>query len=136
MLLNFRLSSTTVPGHPVRSTQEQQTQADHAGQEVAICDGHAARHVSIELALLEGHPEMKIFGYDHNKDHVLAWADALYSHAAASKFMSGIAFHWYAGGGFDAMERIHEQHPDTIKEDVEAGQEHEKNNVEKKKQKK
>ena len=70
------------------------------------------------LALLEGHPEMKIFGYDHNKDHVLAWADALYSHAAASKFMSGIAFHWYAGGGFDAIERIHEQHPDTIKEEI------------------
>merc|ERR1712113_973815 len=47
-------------------------------------------------AMQAAHPEVLIFGYDHNKDHIEKWADVLYSNGAAKPYMHGIAFHWYA----------------------------------------
>eukprot|EP00521_Asterionellopsis_glacialis_P006997 CAMPEP_0195281262 /NCGR_PEP_ID=MMETSP0707-20130614/645_1 /TAXON_ID=33640 /ORGANISM="Asterionellopsis glacialis, Strain CCMP134" /LENGTH=851 /DNA_ID=CAMNT_0040340133 /DNA_START=33 /DNA_END=2588 /DNA_ORIENTATION=- len=49
--------------------------------------------------LRELHPDVKIFMFDHNKDHAPAWANYLLkSENPASKFIDGTGIHWYAGG--------------------------------------
>ena len=47
--------------------------------------------------LREEQPGVKIIGFDHNKDHVYAWAKALYADKEAAEFFDGIAVHWYGG---------------------------------------
>jgi glucosylceramidase len=45
------------------------------------------------------HPDVNIFMFDHNKDHVIAWAKTLLNNShPSSKFIKGTAYHWYAGG--------------------------------------
>jgi glucosylceramidase len=56
-------------------------------------------------------PELLIFAYDHNKDHLLHWARVIYSHPAAAKYADGIAFHWYSGDGFEAVQQVFEEFP-------------------------
>ena len=52
--------------------------------------------------LRSDHPDVKIFGFDHNKDHIKDWADVLLAEDSASKdFIDGIAYHWYSGACFD-----------------------------------
>ena len=42
---------------------------------------------------------MKIFMFDHNKDHVNTWAGALLNLTTeSSQYIQGTAYHWYAGG--------------------------------------
>ncbi|KAJ1455406.1 O-glycosyl hydrolase family 30-domain-containing protein [Pelagophyceae sp. CCMP2097] len=44
------------------------------------------------------HKGMKIFAFDHNRDHVVDWARTLYDRPVdAAKYLDGVAFHWYAG---------------------------------------
>merc|ERR1712070_757274 len=61
--------------------------------------------------LKAAHPEVKIFAHDHNKDHMVTWADAMYNHPNASKYVSGIAFHWYSGDEFDHVGQVHKKYP-------------------------
>ena len=66
-------------------------------------------------ALEEAHPDVKILGYDHNKDHIEEWADALLSpDSASAKYMDGIAFHWYSGSCFDNVANVAESYPDAL----------------------
>uniref|UniRef100_A0A7S0FHM6 Glucosylceramidase n=1 Tax=Pyrodinium bahamense TaxID=73915 RepID=A0A7S0FHM6_9DINO len=60
------------------------------------------------------HPDVLIFVYDHNKNHVVRWADVIAAHPTASQHMDGVAFHWYTGDGFDAVRQVHERHPDKL----------------------
>ena len=39
-----------------------------------------------------------LFVFDHNRDHLVAWGDTVYGDKDASKYVDGLAFHWYAGG--------------------------------------
>ena len=49
--------------------------------------------------LRRDHPAVKIFMFDHNKDHVITWADTLLDESSpAAEYISGTAYHWYAGG--------------------------------------
>ena len=49
--------------------------------------------------LREALPGVKILGFDHNKDHVHAWAQELWREGSpSSAFVDGVAYHWYAGG--------------------------------------
>lgn len=49
--------------------------------------------------LEKDHPNIKILGFDHNKDHIVTWVDALQDATSPSKkYISGTAYHWYAGG--------------------------------------
>ncbi len=51
---------------------------------------------SLGPAMAALNPPVKILGYDHNKGTDLAtWATGLYGNAAAKKYLSGIATHWY-----------------------------------------
>jgi len=52
--------------------------------------------------LKKDHPELEILGFDHNKDHVFTWAQALYNDPDVAQYLSGLAFHWY-GGGMDRL---------------------------------
>lgn len=56
-----------------------------------------ANHLGPTLA--ESHPNIKILMFDHNKDHMVKWAQLLLSSDhPASKYIAGTAYHWYAGG--------------------------------------
>lgn len=45
------------------------------------------------------HPAIKLLIFDHNKDHMVHWAtELLHPTNPASTYISGIAYHWYAGG--------------------------------------
>jgi glucosylceramidase len=61
--------------------------------------------------LKAAHPEVLIFPFDHNKDHVHLWADTMYSHPSASQYIAGIAFHWYSGDEFDHVAQVHQKYP-------------------------
>ena len=44
--------------------------------------------------LRRDHPDTRILGFDHNKDHAPKWAE----HLLPSDNVDGIGYHWYAGG--------------------------------------
>ena len=49
--------------------------------------------------LSETHPDVKLFIFDHNKDHGLVWMlNLLDPNNPAAKFIDGTGIHWYAGG--------------------------------------
>eukprot|EP01062_Namystynia_karyoxenos_P016862 TRINITY_DN16214_c0_g1_i2.p1 TRINITY_DN16214_c0_g1~~TRINITY_DN16214_c0_g1_i2.p1 ORF type:complete len:664 (+),score=218.46 TRINITY_DN16214_c0_g1_i2:69-1994(+) len=56
--------------------------------------------------LRKDHPDIKIFAYDHNKDHVARWAETIYN-SPARDFVAGIAVHWYEGTQFGQLEGTH-----------------------------
>lgn len=45
------------------------------------------------------HPDVQIYMFDHNKDHLVTWAKTILNEThSSSKYVSGSAYHWYAGG--------------------------------------
>jgi len=64
--------------------------------------------------LAQDHPDLAIMIYDHNKDDIVTWADAILSDPTANKYVSGVAFHWYSGFEFDNLETTHEMFPDKF----------------------
>ena len=40
--------------------------------------------------------EVKILGYDQNREHLKEWVDSMYENEASSKYFDGTAVHWYA----------------------------------------
>ena len=40
--------------------------------------------------------EVKLLGYDQNREHLNEWVDEMYRDEAASKYFDGTAVHWYA----------------------------------------
>lgn len=60
------------------------------------------------------HPEVQLLIFDHNKDHVLEWAEALYAHPGALQYTQGVAFHWYTGDEFDHVAEVHRRFPDAL----------------------
>lgn len=43
----------------------------------------------------DGH-DVKILGYDQNREHLNEWVDAMYKNEETSKYYDGTAIHWYA----------------------------------------
>jgi glucosylceramidase len=43
----------------------------------------------------DGH-EVKILGYDQNREHLKHWVDVMFKNEASSKYYDGTAIHWYA----------------------------------------
>ncbi len=43
----------------------------------------------------DGH-DVKILGYDQNREHLKEWVDAMYKNESTSKYYDGTAIHWYA----------------------------------------
>ncbi|KAF1315811.1 Glucosylceramidase, partial [Globisporangium splendens] len=61
------------------------------------------------------HPDVKIMVFDHNRDTVHHWADTIFNHPEASKYVEGIASHWYGNEGDRVMDgvKFHEHLNDT-----------------------
>ncbi|MDP5092318.1 MAG: glycosyl hydrolase family 30, partial [Polaribacter sp.] len=42
------------------------------------------------------YPEVKILGYDQNREHLKEWVDSQFKNEETSKYFDGTAIHWYA----------------------------------------
>lgn len=54
--------------------------------------------------LSRDHPQVHLMTYDHNKDHMAAWARDIANDPVALSYVSGMAFHWYSGGAERSMD--------------------------------
>ncbi|CAH0477657.1 unnamed protein product [Peronospora belbahrii] len=52
------------------------------------------------------HPGLTLMVFDHNRNNVHHWAKVIYNHPTASKYVDGIAFHWYEDGGERYMDGV------------------------------
>ena len=77
-----------------------------------------AKHLGPKLE--EAHPEVLIFPFDHNKNNVFEWTQAMYDHPEAAKYVDGMAFHWYSGDDFDKVAESHKKAPGAILLNTEA----------------
>lgn len=59
----------------------------------------------------QGFGHIEIFVWDHNKERVYERAAALID-ADTDKMITGVAFHWYSGDHFEALDMIRERYPD------------------------
>lgn len=68
-------------------------------------------------------PGLKILAFDHNKDHLVKWADIILGDKEAAQYVDGMAFHWYAGGldrlldgtyGYNSVNTTHHTYPDRL----------------------
>lgn len=64
--------------------------------------------------LNKDHPGLKIIGFDHNKDHVVEWAQALYKDPDTAKFFDGLGVHWYGGLNTQHLDAAHNIAPDKF----------------------
>ncbi len=61
----------------------------------------------------DGH-EVKILGYDQNREHLKEWVDAMYADEKSSRYFNGTAIHWYASTFEvfpEALQYAHEKAP-------------------------
>ena len=62
----------------------------------------------------EGKGDLKILGYDQNREHLKEWIDSQYRNEATSKYFDGTAIHWYASTFEvfpDALQYAHQKAP-------------------------
>ncbi len=59
-----------------------------------------SKHMGPKLEA-DGH-DVKILGYDQNRDELEEWADIMYKDEESSKYFDGMAIHWYAST-YDVM---------------------------------
>ena len=57
-------------------------------------------------------PELRFLGWDHNKDHIVAYAHAFYSNATVRAMVWGLGAHWYTGGSFDNVQQVVDAYPE------------------------
>lgn len=63
-------------------------------------------------ALIAHHLEdVDIYIWDHNKERAFEWAETIIDEDT-NKMIKGIAFHWYSGDHFEALDMIRERFPD------------------------
>ena len=73
--------------------------------------------------LRTNHSGVKILGYDHNRDELKEWVDAMYDDADAKKYFDGTAIHWYASTFDyfpDVLQYTHTKAPDKYMIQTEA----------------
>ncbi len=62
----------------------------------------------------DGKGQVKILGYDQNREHLQDWVDVMYRDEASSKYYDGTAIHWYASTFEvfpDALQYAHNKAP-------------------------
>lgn len=57
--------------------------------------------------LKKEYPDIKIMGYDHNRDDIYNYASILYSNETTKDYLDGIAFHWYVGNELYNVNKTH-----------------------------
>ena len=63
----------------------------------------------------DGKGDVKILGYDQNREHLQEWVDEMFKNEAASKYYAGTAIHWYASTFEvfpDQLQYAHQKAPD------------------------
>jgi glucosylceramidase len=55
--------------------------------------------------------DVRLIVYDHNRNRIFEWARTIFDDPAASKYVWGIGFHWYAGDNFDNVGLVHDAYP-------------------------
>ncbi len=63
----------------------------------------------------EGKGDLKILGYDQNREHLKEWIDSQYRNEATSRYFDGTAIHWYASTFEvfpDALQYAHQKAPE------------------------
>jgi glucosylceramidase len=63
----------------------------------------------------DGKSDLKILGYDQNREHLPAWVDEQYRNEAGRKYFAGTAIHWYASTFMvfeEELQYAHEKAPD------------------------
>ena len=62
----------------------------------------------------DGKGEVKVLGYDQNREHLQHWVDVMFKNEATSKYYDGTAIHWYASTFEvfpDALQYAHKKAP-------------------------
>ncbi|MCM1115046.1 MAG: glucosylceramidase [Clostridium sp.] len=59
-----------------------------------------------------GLDDVKILCYDHNKDKIIDRAEAVFAFGNAVDVIDGIAFHWYSGDHFEALDYFSRMYPE------------------------
>jgi glucosylceramidase len=62
----------------------------------------------------DGKGDVKILGYDQNREHLKEWVDDMYQNEATAKYFDGVAVHWYASTFEvypDELQYAHEKAP-------------------------
>ncbi|HEY2395499.1 MAG TPA: glycoside hydrolase family 30 protein [Rudaea sp.] len=57
--------------------------------------------------------DIRLYGWDHNRDGLLERASALLGDPACAKYLAGLALHWYGEELFDASRQVLAKFPDT-----------------------
>ncbi|BCN32198.1 glycoside hydrolase family 30 protein [Anaeromicropila herbilytica] len=60
----------------------------------------------------EGLSHVKIYVWDHNKEILFERARDILEDEKAKEYIAGVAFHWYTGDHFEAVQLVKEQYPD------------------------
>ncbi len=55
---------------------------------------------------------VRVIGYDHNRNRLPEWANTILSDPAAGRYVWGMGFHWYVSDNFDNVRLAHEMFPD------------------------
>lgn len=55
--------------------------------------------------------DIEIYIWDHNKERALEWAESIFDDETM-EMAAGLAFHWYSGDHFEALQMIRERFPD------------------------
>lgn len=56
------------------------------------------------------YPEIKILGYDQNREHLKEWIDSQFKNDATSEYFDGTAIHWYASTFYHFPEQLQYAH--------------------------
>ena len=59
-----------------------------------------------------GLQDVKLLGFDHNRDILEKQVAALYGDPESAKYLWGAALHWYVSDDYAASSRVHAAHPD------------------------
>ena len=65
----------------------------------------------------DGKGDLKILGYDQNREHLKEWVDSQYKNEETSKYFDGTAIHWYASTFEvfpDELQYAHEKAPNKL----------------------
>ena len=60
--------------------------------------------------IAHGMADIQIYIWDHNKERALEWAETIIDEETTS-MVAGLAFHWYSGDHFEALQMIRERFP-------------------------
>lgn len=103
--LGIKISRITVQNEP-QATQTWDSCIYTAEEEAVF----ACEFLKEELT--KNNLDVKINVWYHNKDCIIERANGSMSHPKASGSIDGIAYHWYSGDHFEALQEVREQYPD------------------------